>query len=261
MKHEPQTVEFLTNLLKQATPAEFATLKRSLMADSRKGVIQALARAERRLEAEHRESMRIKALYDFDTRYSDGFILGLDEVGRGPVAGPLAVGGVVLDYQVFIDGLNDSKQVPEEKRDAIANEIKRNACAWTVQFIEPGEIDLYGMSACLKKAFKAAIAAIETAEIKIDCILLDGNPLHIDEREHNLVKGDTKSACIAAASIIAKVERDACMRAYAMQYPSYGFNQNKGYASEAHIDAIKKYGLSPIHRKSFCSGFLQDSLF
>ncbi len=261
MKHEPQTVEFIQQLLKQATAAEFATLKRSLVADTRKGVKQALVRTERRLASEEREANRIKALYDFDAGFSDGFILGLDEVGRGPVAGPLAVGGVVLNRQFVIEGLNDSKQVAEEKRDAIAQEIKRHAHAWTVQYVEPKEIDSEGMSACLRKAFRAAIKTIESGGINIDCILLDGNPLRIDEREHNVIKGDAKSACIAAASLVAKVERDERMRSYALQYPSYEFDQNKGYASEAHIAAIKERGLCPIHRRSFCSGFLQDSLF
>ncbi len=261
MKRNDQTVEAINKLLQHATPTEFATLKRSLLADTRKGVKEALARTERRIAAEERETMRLEALYDFDKALCHSCVLGLDEVGRGPLAGPLAVGGVVLDLESRIAGLNDSKQIPEDKRAQIAEEIKQTARAWTVQYVAPEEIDAQGMSACLRKAFSAAIKAIEEQGIAFDAILLDGNPLRLDEREHNVVKGDSKSASIAAASIIAKVDRDARMRALALEYPAYAFDQNKGYASESHIAAIKSQGLCPIHRKSFCSGFLQDSLF
>ena len=109
--------------------------------------------------------------------------------------------------------------------------------------------------------FSRAVAAIECTGVRIDAILLDGNPLHIDDREVNVVKGDARCAAISCASIIAKVERDAYMRSQAAAYPAYGFEENKGYGSAQHIEAIKKHGLTPLHRASFCRAWTQDSLF
>ena len=148
-----------------------------------------------------------------------------------------------------------------EDRERIAVEIKRVAIAWTVQYVEPADIDANGMTASLTTAFRRAIAAVEEAGVRPEVVLLDGNPLHLDERETNVVKGDGKCASIAAASIVAKVERDALMCEYAKEYPEYGFDSHKGYASASHIEAIKKYGLSPVHRVSFCHAFTQESLF
>jgi ribonuclease HII len=117
------------------------------------------------------------------------------------------------------------------------------------------------MTACLKTAFSRAIADIERQGVQVDRVLLDGNPLGIDKREVNVIKGDAQCACIAAASIIAKVARDTLMESYAKLYPSYGFEKNKGYGSAAHMDAISRFGLSPIHRRSFCHFYEQQTLF
>ena len=139
--------------------------------------------------------------------------------------------------------------------------MKRVALAWDVHYVEPSYIDDHGMTASLRLAFSSAVKAIEQTGVHPDVILLDGNPLHLDPREVNVVKGDGKCASIAAASIVAKVERDALMCRYAESYPEYHFAENKGYASQAHIDAIERVGLSPIHRKSFCTAFTQQTLF
>jgi ribonuclease HII len=130
-----------------------------------------------------------------------------------------------------------------------------------VQHIQPDEIDAGGMTASLRVAFSRAVRAIEQGGCIPQTVLLDGNPLHMDPREVNVVKGDARCASIAAASIIAKVERDAIMVEYARSYPEYGFERNKGYASAEHRQAIGEYGLCPIHRVSFCSAFTQDTLF
>ena len=237
-------------------------LERALKGDARKGVQQALAAARKRLEASEREYERVSGMYAYEREIGgEGVILGLDEVGRGPLAGPLTVGGVVLASTPVILGLNDSKQVPEQKRRVISDEIRANAVAWTIQHVEPQQIDELGMAACLRLAFKAAIDDIEAQGISIDRILLDGNPLHLDKRELNVVKGDAKCASIAAASIIAKVERDSIMEKYAELYPLYGFDTCKGYGSAAHLDAISRYGLSPIHRRSYCHFTEQPTLF
>ena len=259
------TVPEIKRRLQQAGPEEFAALERSLVADTRKGVASALETARRRIAAELAEEARLASLFDYERELAASrgarVIVGLDEVGRGPLAGPLAVGAVVLPEGARIEGLNDSKQLRHELREAIAEDIKAQALAWDVEYIQPAEIDAAGMTASLLLAFRRAVAAIEKKGVEVDLILLDGNPLKMDPRELNVVKGDAKCASIAAASILAKVERDALMVAYAQQYPAYGFESNKGYASKDHTDAIREHGLCPIHRVSFCTAFTQPTLF
>lgn len=259
------TVPEIRRKLQQATAEEFAVLERSLVADTRKGVRQAVEVARRRIEAEAAEAARLAGLYAFERELAaergGSVVLGLDEVGRGPLAGPLAVGGVVLDHGDMIAGLNDSKQVPADEREDVAAAVRERALAWTVQYVEPAEIDRMGMTAALRDAFGRAIAAVEESGVAVDVVLLDGNPLHLDKREVNVVKGDGKCASIAAASLVAKVARDRLMEEYDAQYPGYGFVGNKGYGSEAHMAAIREKGLCPIHRRSFCGAFAQESLF
>lgn len=256
------TVADIRERLRAADQQEFDVLERSLVADTRKGVRAAVEVARKRLQAEVAEQQRLASLYGFDAAQACGGVLvGLDEVGRGPLAGPLAVGAVVLPPQPRIAGLNDSKQVKPELRQAIAQQVRQQALACTVQYVEPQDIDRQGMTASLKQAFAQAVAAIEQQGFLVDVVLLDGNPLHFDPREVNVVKGDAKSASIAAASIIAKVERDQFMCRQAELYPAYGFDSNKGYGCESHIQAIRQQGLCPLHRRSFCTSFTQDTLF
>ena len=243
------TVAEIKKRLSEADAEEFAVLERALVADERKGVRSALSVAKRRLQAEADEEARLASMYSFERSLCGenphAVVVGLDEVGRGPLAGPLAVGAVVLPADVKIAGLNDSKQVKPVDRERIAAEVKRVALAWDVHYIEPSYIDDHGMTASLRLAFASAVKAIERAGVRPDVILLDGNPLHLDPREVNVVK----------------VERDALMCHYAESYPEYHFAENKGYASQAHIDAIERVGLCPIHRKSFCTAFTQQTLF
>lgn len=268
------TIAQIKERIAQADEDALEALERAYASDSRKGVQQALKSARSRLEARAQELERIKGLYSFQDGVARDFltrkgiliggepcIVGLDEVGRGPLAGPLAVGAVVLPREPIIEGLNDSKKITPEKREDIAAIVKEKAAAWSVQYIEADHIDACGMTASLIVAFRRAIAAIEEQGIKPDVVLLDGNPLHLDPREVNVIKGDARCASISAASIIAKVDRDALMCRYAEQYPEYHFDSCKGYHSEEHAEAIRRYGLSPIHRKSFCTAFMQETLF
>ena len=259
------TVAEIKCRLQEAGEQEFAVLERSLVADTRKGVREAVEVARRRLAADRAVLERLARLYAYERELAAGrgagIVVGLDEVGRGPLAGPLAVGAVVLPFEPVVQGLNDSKQVKPEARERIALEVKRVAVAWTVEYVEAADIDACGMTASLVMAFRRAIARIEGAGARPDVVLLDGNPLRLDSREVNVVKGDGRCASIAAASIVAKVERDALMCRYAEQYPEYGFDSCKGYASAAHIEAIKRYGLTPIHRATFCTAFTQPTLF
>ncbi len=259
------TVAEIRRSLQTADADEFAVLERSLVADTRKGVRRAVEVARRRIQREEAERERLSRMYAFERELADKhdatIIVGLDEVGRGPLAGPLAAGAVVLDPDEHIEGLNDSKQIRPEQRTSVAAAVKERAVAWAVEYVSPDDIDAAGMTASLVTAFRRAVAAIEQAGVTPDIVLLDGNPLHMDAREVNVVKGDGKCASIAAASIIAKVERDALMTALDAEYPAYGFALNKGYASEQHIAAIKEHGLTPVHRASFCTSFTQPTLF
>jgi len=259
------TVAEIRLMLKNANADEFEALERSLAADTRKGVKSALEIARRRLAAEESERLRLESLREFDRALvpegSSGVVVGLDEVGRGAVAGPLAVGAVALPAEYDIADLNDSKQLTAEQRETVAAKVKEAALAWAIAYIDAADIDRDGMSLSLRKAFKAALEKIEAQGVDPAVVLIDGNPLGIDSREVNVVKGDSKSASIAAASVVAKVERDHLMTTLSSTFPQYGFSDNKGYASEQHRDAIRDHGLTSVHRRSFCSSFLQETLF
>ena len=190
-------------------------------------------------------------MYLYENKYKKlgkKVIAGLDEAGRGPMAGPLVVGMVILDPKKRIEGLNDSKQLSEKKREALFKEIYEKAKEVQVDIISVSDVDKFnvyqsskqGMLNCLKKA-----------KSKIDFVLTDAMPLG-DACDHEaIIKGDAKSASIAAASIIAKVTRDHLMYDYAKVYPEYHFEKHKGYVTKLHLEMIDKYGICEIHRKSF----------
>ncbi len=247
-----------------ADAKELDALRRSLARDTRRSIAPILEQAQRRIEKQNREDARLNELYSFERslcKCENDVCAGFDEVGRGPLAGPVAVGAVVLPAAPKIPGLNDSKKIPERKREQIAKDVKSVALAWDVEFIEASKIDEIGIAASLREAFSKAIDAIDKVLGSVDRVLIDGNPLHIDPREKNVVKGDGKCASIAAASILAKVARDALMCDFDKVYPEYKFAENKGYGTAAHIEAIKDHGLCNIHRKSFCAGIIQETLF
>lgn len=255
----------IKRMLADADLESFKSIERSLQADTRKGVIAALDSARKRLERQAQEKQRMESMYSFELRCLEECgayrACGLDEVGRGPLAGPLTIGAVVLDLDAKIEGLNDSKQLSEAKRLELSAQIREKALAYAIVHVEPAFIDEHGMSASLRRAFSSAVEKIEEQGVSLDLILLDGNPLHLDPRERNIVKGDAKCPSIAAASIIAKVERDELMKGYAESFPQYGFDIHKGYGTKMHRDSIRQHGLCELHRRSFCSEFTQQSLF
>ena len=263
------SIEEVARMLEDCDEATFLSCREALKSDTRKGILRLLEKTAHRLESQKAEAARLKLLYTYeaDLAREAGVTcwVGIDEVGRGPVAGPLAAGAVVLDPETRIPGLNDSKQLTPEARERIALQVKEEALAWAVSFVDNEYIDAHGIVASLKKAFSEALAQVEESLVgrgmQVGLVLLDGNPIGFDPREHNVVKGDAKCASIAAASIVAKVERDALMVRLAADYPQYGWDANKGYASEEHMKAIERYGLSPLHRMSFCTSFSQMALF
>ena len=251
-------------LIKSAPTDELACLIERYQDDPRQQVAQAVASARRKLESSEHESQRTHMMYQLQSDLAlGGIAIGIDEVGRGAVAGPLTVAAVILDTNSPIYGLNDSKKLTPQKREVLSAQIAQTAHAIGIAHIAPQVIDERGMGYCLHQAMSEALAsAEETSGITADAVLIDGNPMHIDPRETTIVKGDARVACIAAASIVAKVARDSLMCAMDEEYPGYFFAENKGYASAAHIQAIREKGLSSIHRASFCGNFLETpSLF
>lgn len=177
------------------------------------------------------------------------YIAGCDEVGRGPLAGPVVAAAVILDPNVVINGLNDSKKLSEKKRVALDIEIKEKALAFQIIYISPKEIDDINIYQASKKAM---IMAIKKLDPKPSFVLSDAMPLdELNIPFESIIKGDSKSATIAAASIIAKVERDNYMVKLSKKYPEYGFEKHKGYPTKQHIEALNKYGVLDIHRKTY----------
>lgn len=259
------SINEIKSILEDATSSNISSIESELSGDDRIGVKKLIASTKKKLALQQKEANRLEGIYANDLliaqEHGSKTIVGLDEVGRGCMAGPLAVGAVVLDYSTPIEGLNDSKQVKPDHREIIASKIIETSKAWSVEYVEPSDIDSEGITASLIKAFRAAVASIEAQGQEVDIVLLDGNPLRFDAREVNVIKGDSKCASIAAASIVAKVARDRLMTELASEYPQYAFDKNKGYGTAEHRQALAEYGLSDIHRRSFCSEFLQDSLF
>ena len=189
-------------------------------------------------------------MYEYETKLlakGHKHIAGTDEVGRGPLAGPLVCASVILDPLVTIEGLNDSKKLSEKKRELLNIEIKEKALAYSVVYIDIDEIDKLNIYQASKKGM---IDALHKLSIKPDYVLSDCMPLG-DIPHESIVKGDSKSASIAAASIIAKVERDNHMIKLGKLYPMYGFEQHKGYPTKKHIEALDKFGVLEIHRRSY----------
>ena len=205
-----------------------------------------------------KEQERLEKLKEIEKDlYSKGIkrICGIDEAGRGPLAGPVVIAAVIMPEDSFIEGVNDSKKVSEKKREKLYDEITNNAIAWGVGIIEPQEIDDINILNATKKGLTKALK--ELVE-KPDIILVDAltgiDTLGIPYQ--SIIKGDAKSYSIAAASIIAKVTRDRIMRQWDEIYPEYGFEKHKGYGTKAHIEVIKNDGICPIHRKSFVKNFI-----
>ena len=181
-------------------------------------------------------------------------VCGLDEAGRGPLAGPVFAGAVILPEGYVPEGLNDSKKLSEKKREKLFTLITENAVAWSFGTASPEEIDEINI---LNASMLAMKRAVESLSVKPDFLLIDGNIARgFDIKAVPVIKGDAKSPHIAAASIIAKVTRDRLMVQYEDVMPGYGFASNKGYGSAAHIQAIKEIGVTPIHRQSFIKNFI-----
>lgn len=181
-------------------------------------------------------------------------IVGIDEVGRGCLAGPVVAAAVVFDPVFSDDRLIDSKKIAEKKRKLLDGVVRANALAFGIGAVSSEEIDQYGIVPSTKKAMMTALAQIEIAydKVIVDAVKLEGVGVPLE----NPFKAEDKFQCVAAASIIAKVYRDALMTRHHMDFPDYGWYSNKGYGSKVHIEKIKEIGLSPLHRRTFCGNFI-----
>lgn len=222
-----------------------------LAADERKGVQKALNRWIHKQEEMNKKQERFMEMLAYEQKYHrQGFryIAGIDEVGRGPLAGPVVAAAVILPESFYLPGIDDSKKLSENVREQIFVEIQEKAEAVSIGIIESDEIDRVNIFEAAKKAMLTAIRQLEP---KPDFLLIDAVKLHTPYPFEAIIKGDSLSVSIAAASIVAKVTRDRMMKNYAEIYPQYGFARNAGYGTKEHLEAIHAYGITPIHRKSF----------
>lgn len=208
------------------------------------------------------ELLRLEAMKEYENKYrelyGDGVLIcGVDEAGRGPLAGPVVAGACILPKDAVILKLNDSKKISEKVREELFLEIKEKAIAWSVGIVSPAVIDEINILQATYEAMRQAVNGLGCApEVFLnDAVVIPG----IDEsRQVKIIKGDAKSVSIAAASILAKVTRDHMMMEYDTLYPEYGFAKHKGYGTKAHMDAIREYGMTPIHRRSFLKKMEQN---
>ncbi|WP_270403283.1 ribonuclease HII [Candidatus Collinsella stercoripullorum] len=243
--------------LASAPPDQIEGLLERYRDDPRAQVRKACERVRRRLDRERAERERVEGMYARMRELGGaGVVVGVDEVGRGSVAGPLTVCAVCLPDEPRIWGVNDSKQLSPARREMLAVRIAETARAIGICHIPPERIDAIGMARSLREAVAGAVADTGLAP---DCVLMDGNPLGAVPNERDVVHGDATVACIAAASIVAKVTRDELMVELDAEYPGYHLARSKGYASPEHIQAIRERGLTPVHRVSFCGNFLETA--
>ena len=203
------------------------------------------------------ERVRLEGMREFENKYSDlAYVAGIDEAGRGPLAGPVVAAAVILPKDIFLPFLNDSKKVTEKRRDVLFDEIKQNAIAYGIGIASNTLIDEINI---LQATYEAMREAINELEKTPDVLLVDA--VHIPDiniKQVGIIKVDAKSVNIAAASILAKVTRDRLMAEYDKIYPEYGFASNKGYGTATHIAALKEIGPCAIHRKSFIGNFVSE---
>ena len=235
---------------KAASVTELSFIIGKYNEDTREGV-QALVRsAYKKIEALEQEKTRTALLWKYERSYdSYSYICGIDEVGRGPFAGPVVAGAVILPKDCDLLYINDSKKLSDKKREALYDQIMSAAIAVGVGFIGPERIDEINI---LQATYEAMQQAISKLSITPDLLLNDAVIIpKVQMKQVAIIQGDAKSISIGAASIIAKVTRDRLMIQYDQLFPEYHFASNKGYGTAEHIEAIKEYGMTPIHRRSF----------
>ena len=219
--------------------------------DLRSGVQKAIEKRKRVIQAELDEDLRLEQMLRYEKElYQAGYqtIAGIDEVGRGPLAGPVVAAAVILPPGCKIKGLNDSKKIPKKKHQEIYQAVLDKALAVGIGLIDNEIIDQVNIYEATKLAMKEALSKLR---LKSDYLLIDAMKLDVDIPQESIIKGDANSLSIAAASIVAKVTRDKLMTDYDKEFPGYDFAQNAGYGTKSHLQGLEQNGVTPIHRKTF----------
>ena len=250
-----ESIKEIGSRLKMAEDAEREQLMKVYASDDRAGVQKLLEKYRKQKEKLLAEKERLAKMRQYEEKYADyAFICGIDEVGRGPLAGPVVAGAVILPKECEILYINDSKKLSAVKRDELYEEIMDKAVAVGLGMASPARIDEINILQATYEAMRQAIAQLSPQP---DLLLNDAVTIpKVAIPQVPIIKGDAKSISIGAASIIAKVTRDRMMVYYDSIYPEYGFASNKGYGSAEHIAALKKYGPTPIHRRTFIKNFV-----
>ena len=252
-----QKISEIKSILQAASDTELPAFINAYEKDVRPGVKALVEKALKRQAAYEKELSRTEKMKEYEKKYASfSYICGIDEVGRGPLAGPVVAGAVILPKDCDILYLNDSKQLSEKKREELYALIMEKALATGLGVVVPERIDEINI---LQDTYEAMRQAIGKLKHKPQLLLNDAVTIPgVSIKQVPIIKGDAKSISIAAASIIAKVTRDRMMVEYDRTYPQYGFASNKGYGAKAHIEAIKKFGPTPIHRRSFIGNFVSE---
>lgn len=252
-----QTISEIKAELEQTAPEMYPQMYEKYKQDPRSGVQKLLEKMRKKVEALETEKQRIEKMKVYEYKYEHlGYVCGIDEVGRGPLAGPVVAAAVILPKDCRILYLNDSKKLSASKREELYKIILENAVSVGIGMASHARIDEINI---LNATYEAMRQAIEKLEVRPQILLNDAVTIpHVEIPQVPIIKGDAKSVSIAAASIVAKVTRDRMMQEYEQMIPGYDFASNKGYGSAAHIEALKKLGPSPIHRATFIKNFLPE---
>lgn len=249
------TIKEIGDLFKTEDIEKLNELIKEFSSDERDGVKKHILLAKKKLLAYEKEVLRTESLKEYERKYESlGYVCGIDEVGRGPLAGPVVAGAVILPKDSKILYLNDSKKLTAKKREELYDVIMEEAVSVGLGFVGPERIDEINI---LNATYEAMRDAVSKLSVVPDVLLNDAVTIPgLSMKQVPIIKGDAKSVSIAAASIVAKVTRDRLMVEYDAVYPEYNFKSNKGYGSADHIEALKKYGKTPIHRNSFIGNFV-----
>ena len=258
MTEKKQSISAIREIFAAASETELPALYLEYEEDSRAGVQNLIQKYQKQEEALKKERERTEQMKIYEHKYEDlGWICGIDEVGRGPLAGPVVAGAVILPRDSKILYLNDSKQLTAKKRDELYDVIMREAVAVGIGYASPARIDEINILQATYEAMREAIAGLGVVP---QLLLNDAvNIPQVEILQVPIIKGDAKSVSIAAASILAKVTRDHMMAEYDTIYPGYGFGKHKGYGTAAHIQALKELGPCPIHRRTFIKNFSTET--